>query len=102
MVSNKNAIELQEYIQDEVTVEYFKANFLSINQNKTAFSIVAGNEDEEVEIYIMTKYGTILESKKNIKFLGIKFNEHNNMERDISCLESKIGLMYTFMKPFIK
>ena len=80
-IGDKHILNLQHYIQElyETTVRYFTVNRLSINCSKTEILLVPYGGKDDTKLYIITKDGEKIESKNEVKLLGIKFNAANNM-----------------------
>ena len=104
IVANKNKMLLQTFIQQmyKITVLYFERNQLSINASKTEIFLVPyGNENDD-NMFIMTKDGEIVKYQNQVKILGVGFHFKNNKEAHISAIASQVGMAYQKLKPFIQ
>ena len=104
VVGNKNRMILQEFIQEvyDTTVCYFETNLLSINSSKTELLSVPYGNEENPNVFVMTQEGNIIKSSKQVKILGIRFNESNNMNAHVSSILSSIGLAFNWLKPYLQ
>merc|ERR1711954_500584 len=104
VLAHKNSLILQTFIQTtyEITVEYFKVNLLSINQDKTELMVIPPCGENTPEMFIFTDSGEFITSSREVKILGVIFNNKNNMQSHVSAMASKIGLTYRKLKPYIQ
>ena len=95
---------LQEFIQEvyDTTVCYFETNLLSINSSKTELLSVPYGNEENPDVFVMTQEGNIIKSSKQVKILGICFNESNNINAHVSSILSSIGLAFNRLKPYLQ
>ena len=104
IIGCKNMLEMQTCLQliYEITVDYFKANLLSINCSKTEILYVPFNNEETTEVYLMLEDGEFITSKSQVKILRVRFNAANDMSSHLSAVASCVGLAYKQLQPYLQ
>ena len=96
-------MNLQTFIQIlyEITVRYFTINNLAINASETEILKVPYGNKELQDVFLMMEDGDLIQSKSQVKILGIKFNASNDMSTHVTTLASRVGLVYRKLQPFL-
>merc|ERR1712081_149497 len=73
VLAHKNALILQTLIQTtyEITVEYFKVNLLSINQDKTELMVIPPRGENPPEMFIFTDSSEFIKSSREVKIKSL-------------------------------
>ena len=89
-IKAKSFAELQQKVNrvtSDIT-QWFRANRLSLNVQKTNYQIYARNESQDLDIKLN---GINILRKSCVKYLGVLVDENLKWKSQINCVASKIG-----------